>query len=187
MYVWGRYLRVKATARSRGPLRIDEASSLSFRVLPGDVDQYRHMNNARYNMVTDLGRMDIFRRSGLWRLRRTHDWGPMLDGSEMAFVRELRLWTQFDLISTMDCWRGRHFLARHRFVHRDGRTAALMLGAVGIYDFTNRRFIEIDRVVETLGQDIASRPPEREEGAFLESHAGLRAFAKRLAGPGQER
>jgi acyl-CoA thioesterase FadM len=182
MYVWGRLARVTATVVRLGPLKLDGESRIALRCLPGDVDQYGHMNNARYNMITDLGRMDLFMRTGVAALRRSRDWGPMMDGTQMAFVREIRLWARFELRSSVDAWRGRHFLARHRFVHPDGRTAALMLGAVGIYDFSNRRFVEIDRVVEAMGDTATSRQLEPEEERFLDNHLALRGLAKRLGG-----
>lgn len=64
MYVWARLLRVMATARRRGPYRPGGESRLAFRCLPTDVDLNFHLNNARYLMMADLGRMDIFSRSG---------------------------------------------------------------------------------------------------------------------------
>lgn len=181
MYVWGRLTKVAATARRRGAYPMRGESRLTFRCLPGDVDQYRHMNNARYNMITDLGRMDIFMRSGIMRLLRTRGWGPMMDGSEIAFIREIRLWRRFQLVTTMDCWTEKHFIARHRFAFEDGQTAALMLGAIGMYDFRNRKFLAIQEVLDVLGHDATPRGIAPAEEVFLASHAGLRAFAKSLS------
>ena len=64
MYVWGRMIRVVATYRRRGPFDAGGESRLTFRCLPTDIDPNMHLNNARYMMLADMGRLDIFLRSG---------------------------------------------------------------------------------------------------------------------------
>jgi hypothetical protein len=70
MYVWARLARMMLTTRRRGAYALGEATEFGYRCLPSDIDTYAHMNNARYVMLADLGRMDIFIRSGLFRLGR---------------------------------------------------------------------------------------------------------------------
>ena len=41
-----------------------DESRLTFRCLPTDIDFNLHMNNARYMMLADVGRIDIFMRAG---------------------------------------------------------------------------------------------------------------------------
>lgn len=180
MYIWGRLARAALTKGRRGPYRFDGESRLTLRCWPTDVDQYGHMNNARYTMVSDVGRIDVFMRSGVWGLIRKRRWGPMMDGSEIAFLREIRLWKRFDLFTSIDCWTERHFLIRHRLAPEDGRTATLILAAVGMYDFANRRFVTIPEVMAELGIDAVPRDPLPQERSFLDSHAGLRALGKSL-------
>ena len=88
MYVWARLARVVLTARRRGPYRPGGESRLSFRCLPTDIDPNIHLNNARYLMLADLGRLDLFFRSGLMRLNRERGWAPMMGGVQSVFVRE---------------------------------------------------------------------------------------------------
>lgn len=80
MYVWARLARMALTAKSRGPYRAGGESRLSFRCLPTDIDSNMHLNNARYMMLADVGRIDIFLRSGLLGLARRNGWGPMMGG-----------------------------------------------------------------------------------------------------------
>ena len=69
MYVWMRLLRVAATHKSRGVYRLGDESKLSFRCLPTDIDMNIHLNNARYMMLADMGRIDIFlRKWGFFRV-----------------------------------------------------------------------------------------------------------------------
>jgi hypothetical protein len=83
-------------------------------------------------------------------------------------------------------------IGRHRFLLEDGRTAALVLTTVGVYDLKGRRFMPIGEVFGMLGHSDPPRPPDATEAAFLASHRRLRATAKALdtntgqAAPGRE-
>lgn len=178
MYVWLRLARTMLTARSRGPYRMGDESRLSFRCLPTDIDANLHLNNARYMMLADMGRMDIFARSGLVTLARERGWAPMMGGLQAVYVREIRLWKRFDVVSTLETWDGAQVIGRHRFVLQDGRTAALVLTTAGVYDLAARGFVLIDDLVRALGSDARPRPPSEEERIFMASHAALRRLAK---------
>lgn len=180
MYVWGRLLRVVATQRSRGRFHAGDKSTLRFRCLPTDIDPNMHLNNARYMMLADMGRLDIFFRSGLMALARKNGWGPMMGGVQSVYVREIRLWAGFEVISTMETWSGSQALGRHRFVLDSGETAAILMTTAGVYDFRNRRFLEIDEVVSKLGHSLEPRPLDAAEEAFMQSHGQLRDQAKQL-------
>jgi len=180
MYVWFRLLRVAATSRRRGRFRMGDESRIGLRCLPFDIDMNLHLNNARYMMLADLGRMDIFFRSGLLATARKRGWGPLLGGLQVSYVREIRLWQRFELVSTIETWEGTQVVGRHRFVLADGRTAAIVLTTGGIYDSRNRRFLDVGEVMATMGYDHPPRPPNEEEKAFMASHRGLRALAKTL-------
>ena len=180
MYVWARMARMMATARSRGPYVMGGESRLAFRCLPTDIDFNIHLNNARYMMLADLGRIDLFMRAGLIRLARKNGWAPMMGGLQTAYVREIRLWKRFEVVTTIETWEGSEMIGRHRFLLEDGRTAALVLTTVGVYDSKGRRFMPIAEVFATLGHHDAPRPPDETEAAFLASHRRLRASAKSL-------
>lgn len=178
MYVWGRLARMVATAKSRGPYRMGDESRLTFRCLPTDIDSNGHLNNARYMMLADVGRIDIFYRAGLIELARKHGWAPMMGGLQAVYVREIRLWKKFEVVSTVETWEDTQVIGRHRFVHEDGRTAALVMTTAGVYDFGKRAFVPIDDLVAELGAQIKPRQPSEEERIFMASHSGLRKLAK---------
>ena len=178
MYVWLRLARMAATAKSRGRYRMGDESRLTFRCLPTDIDANLHLNNARYMMLADIGRIDIFLRSGLIALARRHGWAPMMGGWQAVYVREVRMWTRFDVVSTVETWEDTQVIGRHRFVLEDGRTAALVLTAAGVYDRRERRFVPIDDLVRALGAHARPRSPSEEERVFMASHGSLRKLAK---------
>src|SRR5690606_12830033 len=163
MYVWLRLARMMATARSRGTCRIGGESRLAFRCLPTDIDSNMHLNNARYMMLADVGRIDIFARAGLLKLARQNKWAPMMGGLQAVYVREIRLWTKFEVVSTVETWEDTQVIGRHRFVLEDGRTAALVMTTAGVYDFRNRQFLKIDDLFNALGETARPRPPSEEE------------------------
>ncbi len=178
MYVWARLARMALTTGSRGDYRMGDESRLSFRCLPTDIDFNWHLNNARYMMLADVGRIDIFFRTGLIAKARERGWAPMLGGLQTVFVREIRLWRKFDVVSTVETWEGTQIVGRHKFVLDTGETAALILTTAGIYDRRNRRFLEFDEVLLALGRTATPRPPTEAERIFMASHTGLRALAK---------
>ncbi|MEQ8451924.1 MAG: thioesterase family protein [Nitratireductor sp.] len=180
MYVWGRLLRVAVTSKSRGAYRLGEESGLSFRCLPSDIDSNIHLNNARYMMLADLGRIDLFLRAGLLGLARRNKWAPMMGGVQSVYVREIRLWRRFDVLSSIETWEGTQVIGRHRFVLENGETAALIMTTAGVYDVPNRRFLAIDEVVQALGARVRPRAPNAAEAEFMGSHGRLRALAKSL-------
>lgn len=179
MYVWARLARMAATKARRGPYRFGDEGRLSFRCLPTDIDFNMHLNNARYMMLADVGRIDIFMRSGLIELARKRGWAPMLGGLQTVFVREIRLWKRFDVVSSVETWNGSEVIGKHRFVLDNGETAALIMTSAGVYDRTNRRFVAIGELVSELGYDgAAPRDVSEEERIFIASHKGLRSLAK---------
>lgn len=178
MYVWARLARMMLTARSRGCYRMGDESRLTFRCLPTDIDSNGHLNNARYMMLADVGRIDIFARAGLIGLARKHGWAPMMGGLQAVYVREIKLWKRFDVVSTVETWEDTQVIGRHRFVLEDGRTAALVMTTAGVYDFRERAFVPIDAIVAELGVEVKPRAPSEEERIFMASHSSLRKLAK---------
>jgi len=178
MYVWARLARMALTAKSRGAYRMGDESRLSFRCLPTDIDANMHLNNARYMMLADVGRIDIFMRAGLIGLARKNGWAPMMGGLQAVYVREIRLWKAFDVISTVETWEDTQVIGRHRFILDDGETAALVMTTAGIYNLRDRRFMPVDEIIGLLGSTARPRPPSEAESIFMQSHAGLRALAK---------
>jgi len=170
--------RTMATASSRGPYRVGDESRLAFRCLPIDIDFNLHLNNARYMMLADLGRIDIFLRVGLIALARRNGWAPMIGGLQVAYVREIKLWRRFEVVSSIETWEGTSVIGRHRFVLDGGETAALILTTVGVYDRGGRRFLDIDEVVAALGHAASPRQPTEAERTFMLSHRNLREQAK---------
>jgi acyl-CoA thioesterase FadM len=178
MYVWARLARIVATARSRGVYVPGEEGRLALRCLPSDIDANLHLNNARYMMFADLGRIDIFVRAGLLGVARKRKWAPMLGGLQVVYAREIRLWQRFEVLSSIQGWEGTQVIGKHRFILENGEVAATVMTTAGVYDRSQRCFVAIDEVVAALGHEVAPRPLTDIEQAFLRSHRMLRTETK---------
>ena len=178
MYVWARLAWMMATAKRRGDYEMGQESRLGFRCRPTDIDFNLHLNNARYMMLADVGRIDIFMRTGLWQAARKHGWAPMLGGLQAVFMREIRLWQRFDVISSIETWEGTQAIGRHRFVLESGETAAVITTTAGVYDRATKRFLDMADVIAKLDKQATARPLNAEERSFMASHTAMRTSAK---------
>ncbi|KAB2913346.1 MAG: thioesterase [Hyphomicrobiaceae bacterium] len=158
-----------------------EASSLTFRVLPSDLDPNLHMNNGRYLTIMDLGRLDLMLRSGLWRPLWNNGWAPMVGSVVIRFRRELRLFERFTLQTRIAAWSDTTAVLEQTFFLTDGPKegpmAARALVKAGFYDRKDRSFVTIRRLIAELGlpaEETESPPLSPEIEAFLRSEAALR-------------
>lgn len=87
--------------RTRRAPRIDlwgEART-PFRVWPNDLDVFRHMNNARYLALLDLGRTDLMARSGFAKTISERGWYPVVGAQTISYKRSLTLWQRFVVVT----------------------------------------------------------------------------------------
>lgn len=183
MYVWPRFIRMLATARSRGTFKAGDVSRFTFRCWPSDIDFNGHMNNAKYPMLADIGRIDIFARTGMLKLRRERGWAPMMGGVQAVFLREIRLWRKFEVVTSIETWDDKQVIGKHVFILDDCQVAAVLFTTAGIYDTRQRRFIPFEEVLEAVGLTAERRAPTEAERAFMASHAAIREVGKRVEAP----
>jgi acyl-CoA thioesterase FadM len=112
------------------------------------------------------------------RLRRERGWLPMMGGLQAAYLREIRLWRRFKIVSSFAAWTGTQIIGQHRFILDDGTPAATILTTAGIYDRANRKFVPLEEVVSVLGYPTRSPPVSESEQSFLATHALLRNEAR---------
>lgn len=76
-----------------------EESRVAFCVWPNDCDLNLHMNNGRYLSFMDLGRVHLTAQSGLLREALRRRWMPVLAAAEITFIRSLKPFQRFDLVT----------------------------------------------------------------------------------------
>jgi len=101
MYPWLRLAKVFITKKNRKPLGVGDASVLNSRVCITDIDPFFELNNGRYLTLFDFGRYDVAMRTGLWKALKREKWGFMVAGISIRYRHRLRLFTKFEIHSTV--------------------------------------------------------------------------------------
>ena len=107
----------------RSKVDIFSSGRTPFRVWPGDLDLFLHMNNARYFSLMDLARTDIMIRSSLMAKLLKVGWYPVLAGEWIDFHKALKLWQSFYIETEIAGWDDRYVYLRQKFV-AGGKVAA---------------------------------------------------------------
>ncbi len=124
---WRTLLRFLLPARvDSGPL---DVVSTAFRVLPTDLDVYGHMNNGRYLTISDLGRFDLMRRTGLWPRLSKRGWYPVVASSTITYRKSLAPWQRFVIESRFLGVDERDVYMEQRFVVKGEIYAKLVIRA----------------------------------------------------------
>lgn len=76
---------------------ISEPISNNFRVLPIDIDVYRHMNNAKYLNYMESSRWGLMTRCGLLKTAIKNKWTAPIRSIDIEYYRPLKLWQHFEL------------------------------------------------------------------------------------------
>ena len=135
-----------------------EAGHIAFRVWPNDCDINLHLNNGRYLTFMDLGRMHLLAQIGLLRELPRRRWAPVLSAAEINFIRPLRPFQKFDLVTRLLTWDEKYFYMEQRF-EADGRLCALAL-VKGLFLYRHER-VESRAVLSALDLDlVAPQMPE---------------------------
>lgn len=123
MNLYLRLLRVLWQLRKLQRRAIFEASRLSFRVLPNDLDLNMHMNNGRYLTFMDLGRVHLTAQTGLLGAMRRRRWMPVLAAAEITYLRSLAPFDRFELVTRLLTWDDKYIYLEQTF-ERDGELCA---------------------------------------------------------------
>ncbi len=182
MSLWLRLVWLLLTGRQRTPLKnAGDLSSLTFRVMPTDLDISLHMNNSRYLALMDLGRLDFMARVGLWPVVRRHRWTPIVSAIVIRYRRELRPFASFRLETRLVGWAEASVVMEQVFVLTSGpfagQVAARALFKGGVYSRSERRFVDIPRMMAEIGADGQSPAWTAEVEAFLKADGALKVSA----------
>lgn len=139
-------------------MHVLEESRLVFRTLPLDLDFNLHMNNGRYLMIMDLGRIDLMVRTGLAKSILDHKWMPVVGMINISYRRSLHLWNRFELRTRIIYWDEKWFYIVQEFRNQDHIYArALVKG--GLRD--REGLVSTGKILAALGAD--SHPPQPTE------------------------
>jgi acyl-CoA thioesterase FadM len=156
--IWRTMLHFVLSAR-RPRADVFDVVRLAFRVLPTDLDIYRHMNNGRYLSIADVARFDMLRRTGLWEMLNRHGWYPVVQSSTITHRISLLPWQRFVIESRLMGFDERAVYMEQRFLVGDQIAARLVLKA----RFLKRGGgpVPLSEMSAALGVDVSTHiPPE---------------------------
>jgi YbgC/YbaW family acyl-CoA thioester hydrolase len=140
------HLLIKPRGATQGPF---DVSSTEFRVLPTDIDMYRHLNNGRYLSIADLGRFDLLRRAGLYKAMTARGWYPVVVATTISYRKSLDLWQKFTVESRFLGYDERAVYLEQRFVV-DGEIYARMF-IRGRFLKKSGGLVPMDDLIELIG------------------------------------
>ncbi len=115
-------------------------------VWPTDLDLLGHMNNGRYFTVTDIVRVELLVRSGVWKAMRKRRLYPVIAAESIQFRKSLKPFRRYEIRTRLLGWDDRFFYVEHRFT-RSGTDHALAVLKVAIVGASRPKPVEVLREV----------------------------------------
>lgn len=119
MNLMWRLLWTMIFSRYTSKVNIFSECSTYFRVLPTDIDVFRHMNNARYFSLMDVARVDFLIRSGYYYQLSKKKIYPVVASEMIRFKKSLKLFQHFQLTSRLLGWNDKFFFIEHCFKRKN--------------------------------------------------------------------
>jgi len=127
---------------------------LKFRVWLTDQDMFMHMTNSRYLSFSDLGRIDLFSRSGLRNVLKANGWKTEIYGQTMTINRMLRAPKPFSLETQIHGWDDAFLVLGQRFL-RNAKNHAGVVTLLAIKDKTGAA-VSHQKVLDQIETGIQS-------------------------------
>lgn len=155
-----------STSFRRKPIRsIDESFEHHFRVLPSDIDENFHLNNARYLSFTELARYDWMSRTGLLRYAVKNKISAVVANAAVLFRREIKPFQAFILQSKVLSWTDQTAFIEHRFLSGE-KTLAVVVVEVRLLMKGGR--VSFSQIARELG--LSSHNSFNKTNSFLQSY-----------------
>lgn len=124
MNLYLRLFLINLLTRTRPKVSLWEGSRTAFRVLPNDLDVFRHMTNSRYLAFCDLARLDLMVRGGYWQEINRRRWFPVVTAQTITYRRSLTLWQKFRVHTKVLGFDDKHAYLEQTFLGRGDETSA---------------------------------------------------------------
>lgn len=143
---------------------IFSVSELTFRVMPHDLDLNGHMNNGRYLVIMDLGRLDLIMRNGTMRFMMKQKSVPILGASKIRYRIPLSPFQKYKLKTQILCWDNKWAYMEQRFVIDDespkkGAVAAIAIVKGNFYSKKNKEMVNPEEMLKIMNMEGLESPP----------------------------
>jgi acyl-CoA thioesterase FadM len=126
-----------------------------WRVMPGDLDLFGHMNNSRYLMLMDFARLDYLAHMGLVTAAFRRRWIVPVGTAQVDFYRPLKPFEGFEIGTQVLSWNHRWFFMRQTFRSRQCPTRPVATAYVKtIFCSPSGHVAPKDVVRLALGHDV---------------------------------
>lgn len=115
MNLYFRLFLMLITARYKKPVSALDEFVTEHRVLPNDLDLLGHMNNGRYFTVTDIARIELLIRAGIWQKMRKRKIYPVMAGETVQFRKPLTALQKYRIITNILGWDENFIYVEHLF------------------------------------------------------------------------
>jgi acyl-CoA thioesterase FadM len=126
-----------------------------FRVLPTDCDFNFHLTNGRYFSLLDVARIEHLARMKLLGKLLRRRWLPVLNATEITYIRPLAPLRKFDITTRIVTWDDKYFYLEQRFETEDTLHAVSLARAA----FLCRGELVAPAEVAALGGYEGKAPP----------------------------
>ncbi len=116
-------LAIRQKIRPLPRIGIFAEDTVQMRVWPQDIDFNLHLNNSRYLIFMDYGRIHLTAATGILDPVLRERWMPLVGSLSITYRRSLGLFAQFTLTSRMLCWDEKWFYMEQVFRTKDGLAA----------------------------------------------------------------
>jgi len=154
------YLRAQFSSKKQ-PLT--DVYSLNFRVWLTDQDMFLHMTNSRYLSFSDLARLNMSIRTGIWTVLKQRKWTFDVLGQTRTISRMLKSPQTFEIACQIEGWTDDEIAICHRF-QRSGKVHAEVNTLMQISDETGNPIAVAD-LLNALNSQLSS--PNLSEGFEL--------------------
>lgn len=104
MYPLIRIAKEMAKFRNTARLGLFDPHVSHHRCWPNDIDPWMELNNGRTLTLYDMGRVVLFRRTGVSALMRARGWGGTVAGSTVRYRRRVRMFDRIEMRSRVLGW-----------------------------------------------------------------------------------
>ena len=127
-------------------------NEIATRIYPNDLDLNLHVNNGRYLTLCDLGRIDLFVRSGLASVMMKKKWMPVVGNVTMTFIKPLFAFDKIRIVSQVTHWDEKYFYSTHTIFKGDVKVSEGTSKSLVVSKEYGR--ITPDEVIQTVNQHL---------------------------------
>jgi acyl-CoA thioesterase FadM len=124
-------LAIRQKIRPLPRIGIFAEDTVQMRVGPQDIDFNLHLNNARYLIFMDYGRIHLTAATGILDPVLKERWMPLVGSLSITYRRSLGLFARFSLTTRMLCWDEKWFYMEQVF--RTGEGLAAIAWVKGLF------------------------------------------------------